>query len=77
MVDISLLFDTQYPSIKKPKWTPPSYLFGPVWAVLYTMMGVASYRVMRAGGGALPLGLYAAQLCLNFAWSPLFFQVSI
>lgn len=39
------------------------------------MMGVASYRVMKAGGGAVPLGLYAAQLCLNFAWSPLFFKV--
>ena len=37
-------------------------------------MGVASWRVWRAGSGAVPLGLYAAQLALNFAWSPLFFK---
>jgi len=37
-------------------------------------MGVASWRVWRAGGGPVPLGLYAAQLALNFAWSPLFFK---
>ena len=37
-------------------------------------MGVASWRVLQAGGGPLPLGLYAAQLTLNFMWSPLFFK---
>lgn len=63
-----------YPTIKKPSWTPPPWLFGPAWTVLYTCMGVASWRVWRAGGGPIPLGLYAAQLALNFAWSPLFFK---
>lgn len=53
---------------------PPPWLFGPVWTALYTMMGVAAWRVWRAGGGPLPLGLYAAQLVFNFAWSPLFFK---
>lgn len=42
--------------------------------MLYAAMGVASHRVWQAGGGPLPLGLYAAQLALNFAWSPLFFK---
>ncbi len=37
-------------------------------------MGVASHRVWAAGGGPLPLGLYAAQLVLNLAWTPLFFK---
>jgi benzodiazapine receptor len=41
---------------------------------LYTAMGVASWRVWRAGGGPLPLSLYAAQLALNFLWSPIFFK---
>lgn len=63
-----------YQTIKKPTWTPPNWLFGPVWSLLYTMIGVASWRVYAAGGGALPLGLYATQLLLNFAWSPLFFK---
>lgn len=63
-----------YPKLKKPSWNPPAWLFGPVWTVLYAAMGVASHRVWQAGGGPLPLGLYAAQLALNFAWSPLFFK---
>lgn len=45
-----------------------------VWTVLYAAMGVAAHRVWLAGGGPLPLGLYATQLALNFAWTPLFFK---
>jgi hypothetical protein len=42
--------------------------------VLYTVMGLASREVWKHTGlGGLPLSLYAAQLALNFAWSPLFF----
>ncbi|KAL4458998.1 hypothetical protein ABPG75_013863 [Micractinium tetrahymenae] len=63
-----------YPKLKKPSWNPPNWLFGPTWSVLYVAMGVAAHRVWQAGGGPLPLGLYAAQLALNFAWSPLFFK---
>ena len=57
-----------YPTIKKPSWTPPNWLFGPVWTALYTMMGVASYRVFSKGGfeqQAWPLSLYAIQLGLS------------
>ena len=54
---------------------PPNWIFGPVWTCLYAAMGVASWRVFQAGGGPLPLGLYAAQLALNFIWTPLFFKV--
>lgn len=39
------------------------------------LQGYASYRVFQAGGGPIPLGLYALQLALNFAWSPLFFKL--
>merc|ERR1711934_899224 len=62
-----------YPTLKKPSWTPPNWLFGPVWTALYTMMGVASYRVWKQGGfekQGIPLALYAVQLALNFSWSP-------
>ena len=63
-----------YASLTKPAWTPPGYVFGPVWTILYVLMGVASWRVWRAGGRAVPLALYAVQLALNLAWSLMFFK---
>jgi tryptophan-rich sensory protein len=65
-----------YDSLDKPRWTPPSSLFGPVWTALYTAMGVAAWLVWRRAGwsgGRIPLGLFAVQLALNVAWSGLFF----
>ncbi|MEW5316482.1 MAG: hypothetical protein WDW38_007854 [Sanguina aurantia] len=66
-----------YSRIRKPTWNPPNWLFGPVWGVLYTCMGFAAWLVWREGGlevQKLPLGLYAAQLALNLAWTPIFFK---
>jgi tryptophan-rich sensory protein len=57
-----------YQKLKKPTWEPPNWLFGPMWSLLYCMMGVASHRVWLAGGGPLPLTLYGVQLLLNLAW---------
>ena len=65
-----------YASLPKPSWTPPNWVFGPVWTVLYLSMAIAAWLVWRRGGfpGAkLPLALFAAQLALNVAWSGLFF----
>jgi benzodiazapine receptor len=63
-----------YPLINKPSWTPPSSLFGPVWTVLYVLMGVAVWRVWRHGPRARPLvSGYFVQLALNALWSVLFF----
>lgn len=65
-----------YKKLNKPKWTPPNWLFGPAWGVLYVSMGTASWFVLKASGAkkALPLSLYGAQLLLNWAWQPLFFK---
>jgi tryptophan-rich sensory protein len=65
-----------YPTIAKPAWTPPSWLFGPVWTTLYLMMGVAAWRVARRRWTAdvrRAVLLFVVQLLLNAAWSPLFF----
>ena len=65
-----------YPVLQKPAWTPPSWLFGPVWTILYMMMAVAAWLVWRRRE-SVPvrgaLGLFFIQLGINAAWSPLFF----
>jgi len=65
-----------YSSLRKPPWTPPSWLFGPVWSLLYAMMAFAVWLVwLRAGiiGGRVALIVFAIQLVFNVAWSWLFF----
>jgi benzodiazapine receptor len=65
-----------YASLRKPNWTPPNWLFGPVWTFLYLSMAVAAWLVWRCVGllgAALPLALFGIQLGLNLAWSIIFF----
>jgi len=65
-----------YASLDKPSWTPPGWIFGPVWTTLYAAMGAAAWLVSRDGGWSehrLPLTVFLTQLAVNFAWSPLFF----
>jgi tryptophan-rich sensory protein len=66
---------TWYASLQKPAWTPPSWLFGPVWTTLYLMMGLAAWLVWRQGQSprSRPLLLFWLQLALNTLWSLLFF----
>ena len=67
-----------YLTLKKPAWNPPAWLFGPVWTVLYLMMGVSSWLVWRErprhpAGVKQALIWYAVQLGLNSLWSIFFF----
>lgn len=67
-----------YPTLTKPTWTPPDQLFGPVWTVLYLLMGIAAWLVWHRSRGPerrLALGLFAVQLVLNAVWSGLFFAL--
>lgn len=68
--------DGWYAAADKPPGTPPGWVFGPVWTTLYTAMAVAAWLVWRTAGlrgAAGALGLYALQLSLNAAWTPVFF----
>jgi tryptophan-rich sensory protein len=63
-----------YHQLARPDWTPPDWIFGPVWAALYAMMAVAAWLVWRqARSSNSALVLYVLQLALNVIWSVLFF----
>jgi tryptophan-rich sensory protein len=67
---------TWYPVLQKPAWTPPDWVFAPVWTLLYIAMAVAGWRAWRSEtpfGARMIFRLYAAQLALNAFWSILFF----
>jgi translocator protein len=68
--------DGWYASLVNPSWNPPTWVFGPVWTLLYCMMAVAAWLVWRCGGWPAqknPLRLYLLQWALNALWTPLFF----
>jgi tryptophan-rich sensory protein len=69
--------ETWYPTLVKPSFNPPAWVFGPVWTVLYIMMGVAAYLVWIRGidtdGVRVALTVFVIQLALNGLWSILFF----
>jgi tryptophan-rich sensory protein len=67
---------TWYQEIEKPSWTPPAAVFGPVWTVLYVLIGVALWMVWEKAAGKprlTALAVFAGQLILNTAWSLIFF----
>lgn len=63
-----------YAQLNKPSWAPPASVFGPVWSVLYALMGVSAWLVWRSPGrNGVALGLFGAQLAANALWSWMFF----
>ncbi|MEM2865205.1 MAG: TspO/MBR family protein [Candidatus Bathyarchaeia archaeon] len=68
---------TWYPSLVKPAFTPPNWVFAPVWTILYLLMGLSLFLILIKGGekGRLKpaLSIFAVQLFLNGLWSYLFF----
>ncbi len=68
---------TWYQGLNKPAWNPPNWVFGPVWTLLYILMGIAAWLVWRQGWdnpqvqGALVI--FGVQLLLNLFWSLIFF----
>lgn len=65
-----------YLQLVRPAWAPPAWLFGPVWSVLFILIGVAAWLVWRSHGfhgASLALKIFIAQLVANAAWTWLFF----
>ncbi len=66
-----------YKELDRPSWQPPGAVFGPVWTVLYVLIAIAATLSYRDVGGPrrrIVLGLFAANLALNVAWTWIFFQ---
>lgn len=69
--------DDWYPYLEKPVFNPPNWLFGPVWTVLYLLMGVTIYRLLTKPSSAersYAMRIFWIQLVLNGAWSFIFFN---
>ncbi len=68
---------TWYAGLSKPSFSPPNWLFAPVWTLLYVLMGGAAYLVWMKGWKQrevrAALGVFGVQLVLNFLWSVAFF----
>lgn len=66
-----------YPTLQKPVFSPPNWIFGPVWVTLYALMGIAAYRISGLGTKRKEvrnaIGLFLVNLFLNAIWSPVFF----
>lgn len=69
-----------YNQLNRPSWTPPNWVFGPVWTALYLMMGIAAWIIWLQPAGAprrQALAAFFVQLVFNAAWTPLFFGLKM
>ncbi|MCD1294300.1 TspO protein [Methanocella sp. CWC-04] len=68
---------TWYGTLIKPSFSPPNWLFGPVWTILYILMGVALFliwkKINEAPEAKTAIAFFGIQLVLNFFWSLFFF----
>ncbi|MBN2881254.1 tryptophan-rich sensory protein [Candidatus Woesearchaeota archaeon] len=69
---------TWYAQLQKPIFNPPNWIFGPVWTVLYIMMGVSLYLVLSSKKhNKQGIRVFVIQLILNFFWSIIFFGLKL
>lgn len=62
-----------YTNLAKPRFTPPSAIFAPVWTALYAMIAIAGWRTFAHDPRGPAMIVWAIALALNFSWSPIFF----
>jgi len=69
-----------YAELRKPSFQPPSWMFGVVWTILYSLLGLAMAIVLQeppSKDRRDALWLFGGQLLLNFSWSPVFFGLQM
>lgn len=69
-----------YVFLNKPFFNPPNYLFGPVWTLLYILMGISFFRILQSQQNTQQKNaiiIFCIQLFLNFCWSFLFFNFQL
>ncbi|MCH9616947.1 MAG: Tryptophan-rich protein TspO [Chlamydiia bacterium] len=73
----STSLSTWYAGLVRPSWTPPNWLFGPVWSLLYVMMSVSVWFVYlsKKKGKGLCYFLFGMQMFFNFLWTIVFFRM--
>ena len=62
-----------YASLNKPSFTPPNWVFAPVWTALYILIAIAGWRCWLRDRSSAAMKLWFVQMALNFLWSPVFF----
>ena len=66
-----------YKTLRMPRFTPPNWVFGPVWTTLYVLMAISVFLVWRKGlsapGATLAFTIYWTQLAINALWTIVFF----
>jgi translocator protein len=65
-----------YEALAKPEWTPPNWMFGLVWPLLYLFIAIAGWLVWRSKGLGLALLFWIAQLVFNGLWSYFMFGLN-
>ena len=73
LIGISTAPGAWYAELEEPFFTPPNWLFGPVWFALYLLIAIAGWRTFLAEPTGTGMKLWAGQMLLNWLWSPLWF----
>ena len=69
-----------FEGLKKPSFNPPNWIFGPVWFILYFIMGISFYLIWNKSGEVnikIPVLFFILQLIFNFFWSVIFFGLKM
>ena len=62
-----------YAALTKPWFSPPNWVFAPVWSVIYLLVAIAGWRTFERDRNSTAMMLWWVQIALNFLWSPIFF----